>query len=153
MSYGNKRLRIKGRATTGRFVKLPHAVLKDPAYIGLRPAARSLLVDIAMQYNGQNNGALGACWEFLRYRGWRSKDTLHRALKELLASGLIARTRQGGLRPLRHSTYALAWLDLDPVDELEPPWSGMVGRRPGTWHRKNNGTEKDFQRYENRTIK
>jgi hypothetical protein len=40
-------------------------------------------------------------------RGWKSRDTLGRALAELLHFGMIEKTRQGGLN--RCGLYALTW--------------------------------------------
>ncbi len=55
---------------------------------------------------------LCATWKLMKARNWRSKDTLNKALRELLDTGFIECTRQGG----RHkaSLYALTWL---PIDE------------------------------------
>jgi hypothetical protein len=47
----------------------------------------------------------------LRQRGSRSKTTLHKALRELLDSGLIVQTRQGSLH--KCSLFALGWLAID----------------------------------------
>lgn len=43
--------------------------------------------------------------------GWRSRDTLERALHQLIDAGLIELTRQGGLN--RCSLYALTWHAID----------------------------------------
>jgi hypothetical protein len=47
----------------------------------------------------------------LRARGWRSKATLHKSLKELRDSGLIVLTREGSLHEC--SLYGLGWLAID----------------------------------------
>jgi hypothetical protein len=105
---------------------LPHLVLDSPAYRGLSHTARSLLVDIARQMDGRNNGALVACPKYLVPLGWRSNDTVSRCLKELVAARLLLRTRQGS-RPNRAAWYALTWqalgrsiqtseLDIDPSE-------------------------------------
>ena len=90
------RRKIMGRAETGGYLKLPHAVMESPNYRALSPHARMLLNDLGLQFRGANNGDLSAAWKILHPRGWRSRDTLGRALAELLHNGLIQKTRQGG---------------------------------------------------------
>jgi hypothetical protein len=55
---GNKYEKAKGRDGTGlvRFANLPHKLLKSDAYRALTPNDRALLVELAMMYNGANNG-------------------------------------------------------------------------------------------------
>lgn len=47
-----------GRNNTSRFARLDHGLLKSNAYRALSPNARSLLVELTMLYNGENNGSL-----------------------------------------------------------------------------------------------
>ncbi len=70
-----------------------------------------LLNDLGLQYRGANNGDLTAAWKIMQARGWRSRDTLGRALAELLHFGMIEKTRQGGLN--RCGLYALTWHAID----------------------------------------
>jgi len=104
--------------TVGHFVMLPGAVLRSPGYRALSHTARSLLVDIAMQYKGGNNGALVACEKYLRPLGWQSKDVISRKVKELLEKGLMIKTRQGGLNS--PSLFALSFHNLDRDNRHEP---------------------------------
>lgn len=71
-----------------------------------------LLLDIAAQYRGDNNGDLCAAWKVMQKRGWRSEDTLNKAKKELVAANLIADTRKGGF-PNRTTLYGPTWFKLD----------------------------------------
>ena len=105
------RRKAKGRREGGSFLALPHAVLDSPSYIALRPTAKALLNDLGRQYNGANNGDLCAAWSLMSKRGWRSKDTLFRALQELTERGLIEKTRQGGRNHC--NLYALTWMAID----------------------------------------
>lgn len=105
------RERFKARRDTGWFFRLPVVVLDSSAYCALTFKARALLMDLGAQFRGSNNGDLAAPWSWMKLRGWKSKDTLQRALEELLASGLIERTRQGGLHC--PSLYAVTWLGID----------------------------------------
>jgi hypothetical protein len=107
--------RKKGHDTTrdaGQFVALPCVVLDCPNYLNLSHPARSLLLEIARQYNRDNNGRLLASRAHLLNRGWTSNDTITRALKELLAAKLIHQTVMGH-RPNKASWYALTWRTLD----------------------------------------
>jgi hypothetical protein len=85
--------------------------LDDTIYITLPDPAKALLLDIARQYNGSNNGDLSATLTTLNQRGWTSNSKLRRALAILLDSELIILTRQGG----RHQChlYALSWESID----------------------------------------
>lgn len=120
---GLSRERTKGRSGTQRYVGILHRVWRHPRFVALTPVALKLLIDMLGQYNGLNNGDLHAAWSVLsRDRGWNSKDTLHRALKELMQSKVLFRTRQG--KPIGGtripSLYAVTWLDLDPSDKYDP---------------------------------
>ena len=79
----------------GGFVPMPFSVLNSTAYLSAGAHARMLLMDLAAQYRGDNNGDLCAAWSFMRPRGWRSEATLHKAKRELLDLGLIVETRKG----------------------------------------------------------
>lgn len=106
-----------------RFLALPHTVLDSHAFLGLSAPAVRLLLDIARQFDGQNNGRLVACMSALKSRGWNSNDTLTRARKELEASHLLYQTRIG-MRPNRAAWFALTWLALDWTPDMEITQSG-----------------------------
>jgi len=99
-------------------VALPFVVLESPGYRLASHTARSLLIDIAMQYTGNNNGKLTACAKYLNGKGWRSNDTIVRARRELLDCGLLIETRKGGF-PNTPAWFALSWLDLDQGQGLD----------------------------------
>jgi len=105
------RHKLKGRVDGGGFLMLPHAVMDSPRYAGLSGSAVKLLADLGRQYRGHNNGDLSAAWKIMQPRGWKSRDTLSRALAELLAAGMIEKTRQGGLHLC--SLFALTWHAID----------------------------------------
>jgi hypothetical protein len=125
------RERFKGRLDTGWFFRMPVAVLDSPAYCGLTFKARSLLLDLGAQYRGNNNGDLAAPWSWMKARGWKSKDTLRRALTELLEAGMIEQTRQGGLHC--PSLYAVTWLGINECGgKLDVPATSV---QSGLWRR------------------
>lgn len=99
---------------TGRWTPWPHVVIHSKEYRELGFAARSLLFDIAAQYNASNNGKLVCCVKYLKPLGWNSNDTITRALRELLASGLLIQTRQGMRPPCSQAAwFAIGWFGLD----------------------------------------
>ena len=101
-----------------QFVALPRVVLESPGYRQAGHSARSLLVDIALQYTGHNNGKLVACAKYLAPLGWNSNSTSLRAVHELLSCGLLIETRKGA-RPNKAAWLALSWLDLDQGQGLD----------------------------------
>src|SRR5215471_21690630 len=107
----------KEKRPPGGFVALSYIVIRSPQFASLSPRAVKLLVDLLAQYNGGNNGDLCSTWTLMRERGWRSRDTLGKAQRELLERGWIAQTRQGGMH--QPSLYGVTFLALDPSSKLE----------------------------------
>jgi hypothetical protein len=93
-------------------------VIESPSYRDLNYAARALLIDIARQYTGSNNGALVACAKYLQPLGWNSNSTVSRCLSALIDAGFLIETRMGG-RPNRAAWFALGWLALDKVSGMD----------------------------------
>lgn len=111
----HSREKAKGRRSGGRFASIPHAVMNHPDFPALSANAVRLLLEMARQYNGRNNGDLSAAWTLMRYRGFQSQTTLARALGELQDRGFIIRTREGRfINPgKRCALYAIAWHAID----------------------------------------
>lgn len=99
----------------GGFAPIPWMVLDSPAYLGLSHPARSLLIEVARQFHGDDNGRMVVTLAYLKPRGWTSYDTIQRAKQELIEAGLIYETAKGR-RPNKASWYALTWLSLDKLD-------------------------------------
>jgi hypothetical protein len=112
------RIKTKGRRMTGRFVGLPHVVIKNKDYIELSYKSKALLIDLMLQYNGRNNGDLTTALAILRDRGWKRQATIGEAVKELIDANLIIRTREGQFRnPFsRCALYAVTW---QPIDDCK----------------------------------
>ena len=104
------------RRVSGSFLALPHRMLNSPEYCALSRNARALLVDIAAQYKGLNNGDLSAEWSSMRRRGWPSKTTLHKARKELVETGFIVVTRRHGRLTKLPTCYAITWQAIDATN-------------------------------------
>ena len=105
------RSKLKGRKDSGTFLRIPTVVIDSDNFRELSAKSKALILDMGAGYNGYNNGDLAATYSLMRKRGWRSKDTLHRALTELQVRGMLELTRQGGL--LGASLYAFTWLPID----------------------------------------
>src|SRR5882672_17426 len=101
-----------------RFIAFPTFILATHEYWRLTHAAKSLLLAIAAQYCGHNNGRLVATPKYLSKFGWRSADTIFEGVRQLLQSGLLVQTRIG-MRPNRAAWYALSWRPLNQVTEIE----------------------------------
>ena len=119
----------KKRHGTGTFLRMPHDVMKQKKFLALKPMERTVLFELAMQYNGHNNGDLCAAPKTMRDRGINSKSGVEKALAMLEEFGFIMKTRQGG----RHmpNLWAITW---QPIDEcsgkLEVPETNVA---PGGW--------------------
>jgi hypothetical protein len=94
------------------FYQMPRKVHRCADYRGLSGSGVKLLNALNFQFRGKNNSDLTAAYSVMqKQHGFRSKATLHKALKELLDAHLIVMTRQGGLG--RCSLFALAWRPID----------------------------------------
>lgn len=100
------------------FVGIVRSVFDAPAFQQLSPHAYKLLLDIASQYRGDNNGDLTCAWATVKGRGWRSKTTLSNAKKELIDAGFVYVTRKGRL-PNTCELVALTWFPLDPNKKFD----------------------------------
>lgn len=114
----SKKTYSKASRDAGGFIALPWQVVDSEAYQGLSPHAKALLIDIARQYSGHNNGALRCGKAYMQPRGWSSMDMLTKAKRELLDAGLLFETVKGA-RPNKASWYAVTWQTLDKLDGLD----------------------------------
>lgn len=133
-----KRWKHTGRASGPSYIGIPHFVLESPQWAAMEPLALKLLMELARQYRGNNNGDLSATLAMLKDRGWRSKDTLTSRLKALQRDGWIIQTRQGG-RHAGCSLFAVTWWNIDECGgkhsepaTRKPPhlWKNAIGGPP-----------------------
>lgn len=101
----------KGRRSRPSGVWMQHRVLESTNFITLTPKAVKLLMQVAAEYKGSNNGDFCVTWKLMEPKGWSSKSQLAEAREELLHYGFLELTRQGG----RHkaSLYAVTWESID----------------------------------------
>jgi len=118
MNGRNKMKKVDRDRDEGPFLALPFSVLESAGWRQAGHVARSLLIDVMRQYNRKNNGRLVACDKYLRPLGWKSHDVITRALRELLACGLLVETRKGA-RPNLTTWFALSWYQLHQRDGLD----------------------------------
>jgi hypothetical protein len=76
-----------------RYVKLRYWLLRSPAWQGLPGLARALYIDIAMRYNGSNNGRISYSVREGAAALNVTKDTIARAVKLLQERGFIVCTK------------------------------------------------------------
>jgi len=93
------------------YAAIEHRVIDSAAYADLTFSARALLILIARQLTKDNNGHLQATYSYMRRFGFKSEHTLCRAIKELIAHGLIYRSRSGGYQQ-GAAQYAVTWLTI-----------------------------------------
>jgi hypothetical protein len=125
------------------FAGIPRIVMECPDYTNLSSNAIRLLVELAYSYKGGNNGDLCPAWTLMKERGFRSKATLTRVIKELVAAEMIMLTRQGQFIRNKAGLYALTWASIDEcsgkyLDESPtrtPPRNFSLERQQG-WPRK-----------------
>ena len=99
------------RREPGGFAALPHCLLESKVYICLSAHAIKLMNDLLAQFKGFNNGDLGMAWTIMEKCGWKSRDTLNKARKELLNVELILVARYGDRK--RPHLHALTFFTID----------------------------------------
>ena len=121
--------KAKGRKDSGSFVKFPHRVLEHPAFMALGAHACKVILFLASQYNGSNNGDLTIAWKVAKAKGLTSNGALRLATKELMDGGFVIQTRQGGRN--RCSLFALTWFPINECDgKLDVPATSVA---PNDW--------------------
>ena len=106
------------------FASVPRYVIDTPAFKSLRGNSVKLLVLLASQYKGNNNGDLIITHS--KYKcDFKSSQTMYAARDELEQKGFIATNAYGGMSfggfkvP---SLYALTWL---PVNDFYDPLKNL----------------------------
>jgi hypothetical protein len=126
----NSYSKAKGRNEKGRFVALPHHCLNHENYIRMSHKAKTLFVNMVLQYNGSNNGDLCIAYSIMKKQGWKSKQTLFLAMDELKHYGWIVKTRIGGMDNTAH-LYAITFHSIDECKgklDIKP-----TKTPPGNW--------------------
>ncbi len=106
------RAKAKGRRNSAPHIQILKFVLNSDEFGQLSGNAVKLLLELHRQYNGFNNGDLCATWSQLRKRGWKSKGTLARSLKELIATEFVVLSRIS-YQKRTPNLYAITYLSVD----------------------------------------
>lgn len=113
------RTKFKGSKYSEPFIGIVRSVFDSPAFLALSPHACKLLLELASQYRGDNNGNLTVAWSIVSKRGWRSRSTLWRCKAELIKAGFVYVTRKGRM-PSTCELLALTWFPLDISPKFDP---------------------------------
>jgi hypothetical protein len=98
--------------------RLEHRIIDSAAFADLSGSAIRLLMILLRQISyEQNNGHLQATWSYCKHRGFNSQNTLSKAIGDLIAHGLIYRTRSRGANK-QWARYAVTWLPISKSREL-----------------------------------
>jgi hypothetical protein len=128
------------------YVALPFSVLDSPEYLSMRDRAKVMMIDLARQHNGRNNGHLHLAAGWLRKtRHWTSVDSIQKAKAELLGSKLAIKTRLGGLN-IGPDRYALTWLDISN-------FSGLTEVSPSSYHRGAYLLKRVVEKHKGRSVR
>jgi hypothetical protein len=111
---------------TSRFVRLDYRLLTSNAYRSLSPNARSLLVELAMLYNGDNNGSLYLGVRDAAHRlGVADLTAASRAFDDLKALGFVQMTKD--------SHFSVKAADAARARCWRLTWHPGPGRKIATW--------------------
>lgn len=105
------------RKDSGQFARLPLQILQTRQFALLSAHATKLLMDLISECRLGRNGDLSVAWTVMKERGWRSRDTLRKAQRELIDKRWIVQTRQGGRN--RCSLFAITIWPLDPSSKYD----------------------------------
>lgn len=119
MAAERNRRKITGRQPSDTFVRLPHSMMRHPSFFALGGAAMKMLLFLASQYNGRNNGDLSATKAMVEAASVCAASKSKELLGQLEEAGFIVQTRHG-IKKQCH-LYAVTWLGIDrcPGKNLE----------------------------------
>lgn len=96
------------------YAPIDHTVIDSAAFADLPHSTVRVLLIIARQWNGINNGWLQATFSYCHKKGIGSEHTLQQAVESLIAHGFIYRTRGHGMIDGENiaARYAITWRPL-----------------------------------------
>ena len=104
-----KRAKITGKGKSPQYLGIPHWIIRTDEFAAIKDGALKLLIDLAAQYNGFNNGNLSIA--AIRSR-WPSRSKTTRAAKWLICHSWIIKTKLGGLG-IGPDLFAITWWPVD----------------------------------------
>lgn len=135
MARKRQRGRQTGRFEPGEtFAAVPVEILRSEAYAALPDYAVRVLLAVAGQFRGQNNGNLSMSIRTAREHGIRSAWKVQAGLRLLLDVGLVEMTRPGKYSHGRGicALYAVTWKTINITPEAFPPIDNERPA-PNTW--------------------
>ncbi len=114
-------------STKHPYAAIEHRVIDSDAFGDLGGSAVKVLLLLARQLTKTNNGHLQATFSYMNKHGISSEHTLKKAVDELIAHGLIYRTRSHGANKA-WARYAVTWLPITDKDDLF-----LSGFQPNAW--------------------
>lgn len=119
--------KTKGRSKA-TFVMLRHDIMKSPAWRSLSPNARTVWTEIALRYNGHNNGEIPLSCREASDLCNISKNTAARAFDELKDLGFI---KVGGWAGFQNKyRMATCWFLTHEVQDGKSPSNEWRNYRP-----------------------
>lgn len=143
MSYDDHLRRLQGsgyKKNIHPYAAIEHRIIDSIAFSRLKSSAVRLLLLLARQLTKDNNGHLQATWSFCRRKGFGGENTLREAIRELMAYGLIYRTRSRGANKVP-ALYALTWLPIKNSKSLY--LDGFLKDAWKLWEEKNHPSKND----------
>jgi hypothetical protein len=111
------------------YLHLPQVLTAEDDFISLSGSALKLLIDVARQYNGSNNGDLCMAMTLMKVRGWNSNNLLSKAKQELISKNWITKTKQGGMG-IGADLFAITWQPINHCGgKLDVPSTTLPPRK------------------------
>lgn len=122
----HNRVNATGRNATSRFARLDYRLLTSNAYRSLSPNARSLLVELTMLHNGDNNGSLYLGVRDAAHRlGVADLTAASRAFDDLKALGFVQMTQD--------AHFSIKAADTSRARCWRLTWLPGPGRKIASW--------------------
>lgn len=104
----------------GRWLGIPHAVMKSEAFRCLDPLAKLVLLSIVMRFDGRNNGKIVVSYRQIAFDlNRKNQNRLSGAIVQLIEHGLVAIAAEGQWGPRKAREYRLTYVssgtDFKPV--------------------------------------
>ena len=104
-----KRAKTTGKGAKVQYLGIPHWIIRREEFAAIPGSPMKLLIDLADQYNGFNNGNLSIAQ--IRPR-WSSRSKTTRSEQSLIRNGWIIKTKHGGLG-MGPDLFAVTWWEID----------------------------------------
>ena len=104
-------------STKHPYAAIEHRLIDSPAYADLKHSSVRVLLSVVRQLTKDNNGHLQCSFAWCKRHGIGSSNTLADSIADLIAHGVIYRTKSHGANGV-WATYAVTWLPIKKPDGL-----------------------------------